>query len=136
MKKISLSLVVCSAFLVMSSAGTARAEFPGHGASQSCSECGTTSHGLFGKHRKAAPAWHGDYYHSQWGRPVALVVPPSAGMQSHYAWGVAQTRRTPINHQFQAEFPGYGVYPGQFRSTPLWPSDTDQFGVYYVRGPW
>ncbi len=135
MKIIPFSLVVCSALLVMGSAAAARAEFPGHAASQTCSTCGD-SHGLLGKHRTAASAWNGNYYHSQWGRPVALVVPPTAGMQSHYAWGVAQTRRTPVYSQFQAEFPGYGVWPGQFSPTPLWPSDTDQFGVYYVRGPW
>jgi hypothetical protein len=26
---------------------------------------------------------------------------------------------------------GYG-----FLGTPNWPSHTDQYGVYYVRGPW
>ena len=28
--------------------------------------------------------------------------------------------------------------PGKvwFRSTPPWPSSTDQFGDYYIRGPW
>jgi hypothetical protein len=135
MKMIPLSLVVCSALLVMSSAATLRAELPGRAASYGCSDCGKGP-GRHGKHSRGTPSWHGDYYHSQWGRPVALVVPPTAGMQSHYAWGVAQTRRTPIYHQFQPEFPGYGSWPGQFRSTPLWPSDTDQFGVYYVRGPW
>ena len=127
MKTISYSLVVCSALLVMASADAARAEVPITYADWVHSAA----------HRRASrSSWHGDYYHSQWGRPVAMAVPPTASMQSSYAWGVAQTRRTPVYHQFDAEFPGYGVAPRQFWPTPLWPSSTNQFGVYHVRGPW
>ena len=82
-------------------------------------------------------SWHGSYYHSAWGMPVALVVPPTAENQIHYGWGVGSTRITPIRHQFGRDWPGPGTYQRDlFRPTPPWPSDTDQFGVYYVRGPW
>lgn len=81
--------------------------------------------------------WHGGYYHSAWGMPVALVVPPTAECQAHWGWGVANTRTTRIWHQYWRNYPGAGYYDGQmFRPTPYWPSDTDQFGVYPVRGPW
>jgi hypothetical protein len=84
----------------------------------------------------ASGAWHGNYYHTMWGQPVALVVPPTAEYQTNYSWGVPSVRVERINHQFgpgQAGpyFGGQGFYP-----TPLIPSDTNQFGVYYIRGPW
>jgi hypothetical protein len=81
--------------------------------------------------------WHGGYYDAAWGMPVALVVPPTAENQTKMGWGVGNTRVVPINHQFERNYPGEGVYNrAWFRPTPPWPSDTDQFGVYYVRGPW
>lgn len=81
--------------------------------------------------------WHGSYYHQQYGAPVALVVPPTAHMRQTYSWGVSQNLMYPIHHQFGPRNPGYG-YAGAagFNATPHWPSHTDQFGVYYVRGPW
>jgi hypothetical protein len=84
----------------------------------------------------ASYPWHGYYYHVAWGQPVALVVPPRASLQTHWSWGVAQTSVTPIWHQFSRSYPG--PYEGGigFLGTPRWPSHTDQFGVYYVRGPW
>lgn len=81
--------------------------------------------------------WHGDYYYTPWGTPAALVVPPTAHMQTAWSWGVSQTTIRPIYHQYQRTDPGSGgLVPGQFLPTPVWPSHTDQFGVYYVRGPW
>ncbi len=81
--------------------------------------------------------WHGDYYHTATGTPVALVVPPTAHMQAFWGWGVAQSGTRPIYHQFARPYPGESTMtPGQFQPTPVWPSHTDQFGVYYVRGPW
>jgi len=80
-------------------------------------------------------SWHGSYYDAAWGTPVALVVPPTAGMHTEYSWGVGGTRILPIHHQFGRAFPGYG-YGAAFAPTPQWPSDTAQFGIYYVRGPW
>jgi len=87
----------------------------------------------------SAGAWHGHHYHTEWGRPVAMVVPPTAGRQTKWSWGVANTTSTPIYHQYGRQYPGAGPHlaPGSgFRPTPYWPSHTDQFGVYYVRGPW
>ncbi|QEG24531.1 hypothetical protein [Mariniblastus fucicola] len=83
-------------------------------------------------------SWHGGYQNWRWGTPTALVVPPTASYQSSYAWGVGQTRSTPIHHQFGrggAAMIGGGNGAG-FRRTPYWPQSTDQFGVYPVRGPW
>ena len=79
--------------------------------------------------------WHNGFYDVAWGEPVALVVPPTAEFQSNYGWGVGGTRVSPIYHQFGRPFPGYGG-GGAFLPTPLNPSDTQQFGVYYIRGPW
>lgn len=79
--------------------------------------------------------WHGAYYHQQYGSPVALVVPPNSHMRQTFSWGVSQNLMYPIHHQFERP----ATYPGSvsgFLPTPHWPSHTDQFGVYYVRGPW
>jgi len=81
-------------------------------------------------------SWHGGYYHTAYGRPVALVVPPIATTESYLSWGVAQTETRPIWAQFRRPFPGDFGAGEAFLPTPMWPSNTDQFGVYYVRGPW
>jgi hypothetical protein len=87
--------------------------------------------------KKCQKSWNGGYYHTAWGVPVALVVPPTAELQTHWGWGVGNTRVTPICPQFKRNYPGDFVNGGAgFYPTPNWPSDTDQFGVYYVRGPW
>ena len=83
--------------------------------------------------------WHAGYYHTQYGAPLALVVPPTADAQLHYGWGVGSTRITPIYHQFTRPYPSPGGGGGTgtgFAPKPVWPSDTTQFGVYYIRGPW
>jgi hypothetical protein len=90
--------------------------------------------------------WHGPYAYTQWGTPVAMVVPPTAAMHTSLSWGVAQSEMTPIYHQFHRDYPGlttvggsgrrYGPYPYGFLPTPYWPSHTDQLGVYPIRGPW
>jgi hypothetical protein len=80
--------------------------------------------------------WNRNYANTEYGQPVALVVPPTANLQTNYGWGVASSRISRIEHQFQRNFPGFGRFGGPFRPTPVWPSDTTQFGVYYVRGPW
>lgn len=85
----------------------------------------------------AMQPWHAGYVHAGWGSPVALVVPPNAESQTHYGWGVGNTRVTRIYPQFQLGDPGPVQYNrAAFGAMPRWPSDTDQFGVYYVRGPW
>ena len=84
-----------------------------------------------------AASWHGGYYEGEWGMPVALVVPPTAENQVHYGWGVGATRVTPINYQYQPGYPIPGYYNRLwFQPVPLWPTDTDQMGKYYIRGPW
>ncbi|MEM9367142.1 MAG: hypothetical protein AAGD07_14205 [Planctomycetota bacterium] len=89
-------------------------------------------------HNFAQPRpWHGGYYYQPYGQPTALVVPPTAHMRQTHSWGVGQNLMWPIHHQFgrSATQPG-AAGPGQFMATPQWPSHTDQFGIYYVRGPW
>ncbi len=81
-------------------------------------------------------AWHGDYYNTTWGVPVVQLVPPTAAHQTNWGWGVGNTRITPIYSQFERNYPGPFEPQTGFLPTPPWPSDTLQFGVYYVRGPW
>jgi hypothetical protein len=82
--------------------------------------------------------WHAQYAHWRYGQPVALVVPPTANAQTSWSWGVGSARMTPLYHQYGRPYPGDGggrdMCP--FYPTPHWPSSTDQFGVYYIRGPW
>jgi hypothetical protein len=85
----------------------------------------------------AITPWHAGYYHTAWGTPVALVVPPHVKMHREMGWGVCQTSMLPIYHQYGRSYPGqYDFSDVQLLPTPRWPSHTDQFGVYYVRGPW
>ena len=79
--------------------------------------------------------WHGDYYYLKTGQPTALIVSPMVTMQTNYSWGVSQNTMTPVYHQF-GQGPASGSGGGMFRATPYWPSHTDQFGIYPVRGPW
>jgi hypothetical protein len=81
-------------------------------------------------------SWNYGYAHQAYGQPVALVVPPTANMQTNWGWGVGSSRVSRIDHQVQRNYPGTGPWGGPWRRTPAWPSDTTQFGVYYVRGPW
>ncbi|MEM1303783.1 MAG: hypothetical protein AAGG46_02745, partial [Planctomycetota bacterium] len=32
--------------------------------------------------------WHANYAHLQYGQPVAMVVPPTANLQTQWSWGV------------------------------------------------
>ncbi len=85
----------------------------------------------------SASSWHGYYYDAAWGMPGALVVPPGVHTQANLSWGVPSSRTDPIYFQFSRAWPGPGNYDrSAFLPTPPWPSDTTQFGVYYVRGPW
>ncbi len=79
--------------------------------------------------------WHGEYYYLRTGQPTALIVPPTVVMQQNYSWGVSQNTVTPVYHQFGGHAPT-GSGGGVFKATPYWPSHTNQFGVYPVRGPW
>lgn len=79
--------------------------------------------------------WHGNYAHTQHGVPVALVVPPTAQLQTNYGWGVGSSRVSRIDHQFGRNYAGPGA-AGPYQPTPVWPQDTTQFGVYHVRSMW
>jgi hypothetical protein len=82
--------------------------------------------------------WHANYVYTDYGQPTALVVPPTADLQTNWSWGAPSLRISRIDHQFTRNYPGPGPFAaGQpLRWTPAWPQDTAQFGVYYVRGPW
>lgn len=81
--------------------------------------------------------WHTGYYDVAWGMPTALVVPPNAEMQTNWGWGVGNTRITPLYHQFQRPYPGALNYDLRaLKPVPPWPTDTTQYGVYSIRGPW
>ncbi len=85
---------------------------------------------------KTPPAWHGYYYDAAWGMPVALVVPPCSCKQVNLGWGPGSARMDHVRAKFKHIWPGPGVYDrAAFQPTPPWPSDTTQFGVYYIRGP-
>lgn len=103
---------------------------------QSAVEAGNRPNRVALRHAQTMP-WHGPYYHMMYGAPLGLVVPPTAEMQTKMGWGVSQSEMVPIYHQFHRAYPGDGGGGGGvFSATPNWPSHTDQFGVYYIRGPW
>jgi hypothetical protein len=88
--------------------------------------------------RSQGKSWHSAWYDPWVGRPMALVVPPNAEFMTEYGWGVPSSRVAPIYHQFRRPYPGPGAVGGGggFLPTPNQPSDTVQFGVNAVRGPW
>ncbi len=83
-------------------------------------------------------SWHSGWYNPAAGRPVPLVVPPTAEFVSEYSWGVPSSRVMPLYQQFRKPDPGAGFVPGSqpFMPTPNQPSDTVQFGIHAIRGPW
>ena len=87
----------------------------------------------------ATVPWNGQYSHTATGRPVALILPPTAQMTNSWSWGVNQSQMYPIYHQFGRNYPGQFEEPAgmnPYLPTPPYPSHTDQFGVYPIRGPW
>jgi hypothetical protein len=111
--------------------GTNLAHFCG-GCTGRCCDCGY----MLPIRRAQWYNWNRNYAYTDYGQPTALVVPPTANLQTNWGWGVASSRISRIDHQFQRNYPGYGPFGGPPRSTPVWPSDTTQFGVFPVRGPW
>ena len=104
-----------------------------------CPACGVCELGYMKPIKRAQwYNWNRNYAYTDFGAPTALVVPPTANLQTNYGWGVASSRISRIDHQFQRNYPGGGdiTFGGPFRSTPVWPHDTVQFGIYPVRGPW
>jgi len=87
--------------------------------------------------RRASAEWNTSYYDPAWGMPLAVVVPPTARWQSNYAWGVGGSRLDRVGAKYQAEVPGPASAYNQrnYLPAPPQPSDTQQFGVNYVRGP-
>ena len=87
--------------------------------------------------RYYGPEWNTSFYDPAWGMPEAVVVPPTARWQSNYAWGVGGSRLNRVGAQYQAEVPGPASAYNQrdYLPAPPQPSDTQQFGVNYVRGP-
>ena len=65
--------------------------------------------------------WHCQNSYWQYGRPTALVVPPTASFQTQYSWGVGNTRSVPIYHQFGRSYPGPGVAPPHENPLPRKP---------------
>ena len=88
--------------------------------------------------RSQGKSWHSGWYDPWVGRPLALVVPPTAEFTTEYGWGVPSSRVHPIYQQFRRPYPGAGAVGGSrgFMPTPNQPSDTVQFGVHPIRGPW
>lgn len=80
--------------------------------------------------------WNKRYVHTAYGQPVALVVPPTATLQTNWGWGVGSSRLQRLDHQFMRNYPGAGPFGTTYWSTPVWPNDTTQYGVYHVRAPW
>ena len=81
-------------------------------------------------------SWNGAYGHQTTGTPIALIVPPTARTMRVFNWGVSGNTISPIYHQYSLN-PTTGNAVGRpFLRTPMYPSSTSQFGVYYIRGPW
>ena len=115
------------------------AGIPAAGSARPIENLAWVSHSTWGdywaRNQAMQRPWHGDYYYLKTGQPTALIVPPTVTMQSNYSWGVSQNTMTPVYHQF-GQGAASGSSGGMFRATPYWPSHTDQFGIYPVRGPW
>lgn len=87
------------------------------------------------QHANQTP-WNGAYGHQTTGVPVALIVPPTARSMRVFNWGVSQNIISPIHHQYSLNPTKGQTTHGPFFKTPMYPSSTAQFGVYYIRGPW
>jgi hypothetical protein len=136
--KLALVLAICtSTFLAAALPAEAHIfrRFAGQGyvySGQSTSGDGTATAGLAG-----VGGYQGLYYDVAWGMPLAVLVPPTARSQTDYSWGVPSVRISPIDSQFQYQYPGpsSSYRMGQFPPAPPQPSDTHQMGNYSVRGP-
>ncbi|MEM9353536.1 MAG: hypothetical protein AAGA92_11030 [Planctomycetota bacterium] len=114
------TVIVLAVLALSIGAGTAGAE-PGY---------------MRAKRRAQQYNWHANYNYTLYGAPTALVVPPTANLQTHWSWGAPSMHVSRLDHQFGRSYPGAGPFGGGYNYTPMWPADTAQFGVYHVRGPW
>jgi hypothetical protein len=91
---------------------------------------------IFRSHRSTG-SWNTSYYDPAWGMPEAVVVPPRARWQSNYAWGVGGSRVDRVGAQFKSQSPGpeSSYRQRDYLPAPPQPSDTQQMGANYVRGP-
>lgn len=88
------------------------------------------------RYRAPTYNWHANYAHVEYGQPVAVPLPPTVRLQTQWGWGVGSSRISRVDHQFGRNYPGPGPFAGPFQPQPQWPTDTTQFGAYYVRSPW
>ena len=89
------------------------------------------------RQRANVTPWNGAYRHQAYSTPLAVIVPPTAASSRLLGWGVSKNVVAPLYHQYQLGAPqpsqaGFGPY----KSLPMYPSSSDQFGAYYIRGPW
>lgn len=87
------------------------------------------------QHAQQTP-WNGAYGHQTTGVPIALIVPPTARSMRTFNWGVSRNTISPIHHQYSFNSTTGNAGLGPFLKTPMYPSGSVQFGVYYIRGPW
>jgi hypothetical protein len=81
-------------------------------------------------------AWNGAYYAPEVGVPQALVVPPHSFKQTSLGSTLGASHADFVCPQFRRDYPAGSTYLRTFQPAPVWPSDTQQMGYYYVRGPW
>ena len=130
MKNLLSKLCVLSLIGVLANVATAERPFGSRIVRQDMQTRGD----VWAQNHASSRPWHGQHYYTQYGQPTALVVPPTGVLQQTYSWGVSRNYMRPNYHQF-----GYQGQPsmgGAFYATPVWPSSTQQFGVYPVRAPW
>lgn len=80
--------------------------------------------------------WNGPYYSPEWGAPAALVVPPTVRTTTSLGSTLGGSHTNYVCPQFRRDYPADSIYQGNFQPAPIWPTDTQQMGYYYVRGPW
>jgi len=74
--------------------------------------------------RYLRPLRRAQTYNWHYGRPTALVVPPTAQLQTNWSWGAPSSRVSRIDHQFTRDYSGPGPFGGgNLRHTPHWPQD-------------
>jgi hypothetical protein len=137
MKNILISVAAAAVLLTSGWTNDAGADCPGYCPSCCHHYCRSELRNNNAYWQSQSYPWHAAYYDTGWGMPVSVVVPPTAGSQTHWGWGVGATRVTAVQHQFQRDYPGPGTFKRAcFQPAPRWPSSTDQLGDYYIRGPW
>ena len=87
-------------------------------------------------HGTQCAAWNGSYYSPAVGVPQALIVPPQCVTQTSLGSTIGGSHVNFVCPQFRRDYPAGSTYQGTFQPAPVWPSDTQQMGYYYVRGPW